>query len=58
MMAGMRAALVALIATQTRQPSLPVSAFSNTNKIYSPRLSPDGKHLAVSADFGEATMRC
>ncbi len=43
-----------LIATQgmAAEP-VPVSAFSNTNKIYAPRLSPDGKHLAVSADFGE-----
>ena len=37
-------------ATETR---VPVAAFATSNAMHSPQLSPDGKHLAVSAELGE-----
>ena len=31
---------------------VPVEAFAESDAVTSPRLSPDGRHLAVSADLG------
>jgi len=37
-------------ATQAR---VPVAAFATSNSIYAPQLSPDGRHLAVTAELGD-----
>jgi dipeptidyl aminopeptidase/acylaminoacyl peptidase len=42
------------IATATAtEIQVPVAAFATSNSMHSPQLSPDGKHLAVSAELGE-----
>src|SRR3546814_12088216 len=43
---------LACICAQAADP-VPVEAFADTDQVTSPRISPDGKHVAVSANLGE-----
>src|SRR3546814_3728377 len=43
---------LACICAQAAEP-VPVEAFADTDQVTSPRISPDGKHVAVSANLGE-----
>src|SRR3546814_16748725 len=43
---------LACICAQAADP-VPVEAFADTDQVTSPRISPDGKHVAVSANHGE-----
>src|SRR3546814_2556277 len=43
---------LACICAQAAEP-VPVEAFADTDQVTSPRISPDGKHVAVSANPGE-----
>lgn len=47
------AALCVLSSHVTAAEPVPVEAFAKSNKLHSPRLSPDGQHLSVAADFGD-----
>ena len=53
--AALAACLLATAATAAASPvePVPVEAFASLNTVGMPRLSPDGRHLAVSVDFGE-----
>ena len=53
---AIRAAAVAsliLSALHASAQDVPVEAFATSNKVSSPRLSTDGRHIAVSVDLGE-----
>lgn len=45
--------LVAPIASLHAEVPLPIEVFANANRLHSPRLSPDGAHLAITADLGD-----
>ncbi|KRA46413.1 S9 family peptidase [Pseudoxanthomonas sp. Root630] len=48
------ATLLALhIAPAGAEAPVPVEAFAAANRLHSPRLSPDGAHLAITADLGD-----
>lgn len=57
MNAGKWAALAALawlfVGQAGAKETVPVEAFASSDKMHSPRLSPDGRHIAVAADLGE-----
>src|SRR3546814_14524801 len=42
---------LACICAQAAEP-VPIEAFADTDQVTSPRISPDGKHVAVSANLG------
>ena len=48
---GILLALPAVAATA--QAPVPIEAFVAANRLHSPRLSPDGAHVAITADLGE-----
>lgn len=52
-MAAFAVASNLFILAATAADPVPVEAFANYNKVHSPRLSPDGQHLAVAVDLGE-----
>ena len=47
------ALLTAYIAPADAEAPVPVEAFAAANRLHSPRLSPDGAHLAITADLGD-----
>lgn len=51
--AGAAAAFALACASAPAADLVPVEAFAESDAVTSPRLSPDGKHIAVSADLGD-----
>ncbi|CAN4280607.1 S9 family peptidase [Pseudoxanthomonas sp. LjRoot125] len=48
------AALLAMHAAPAgAEPSVPIESFATTSRLHSPRLSPDGAHVAITADLGD-----
>ena len=47
------ALLTAYVAPADAEAPVPVEAFAAANRLHSPRLSPDGAHLAITADLGD-----